>query len=375
MALFKRRKLVIALAALALLGGIAWWQRTPLLAWYYLRQLAAAAEAERDTWARRVADLDTAAVPRLLSLLADGDEHVCVNVEAALAALVDRWGADDARTLALVDEVRNRFSQWNVPAQHAALRVPMIVLRSSAGPAPPALSLAAGHILGDAAASAERTLLPRTLALAAALVDRVHPGQWQDTCRDLALRSLKDAEPAQRVLAVNLALKIARRSDAAMLAKVVPLLRDAAAEARRAAMLALGTSRQVIADDDLLPFLHDADAEVRRLCELALRSRGLQENHIILAKLISHQDPAARLQVIDHLKLAPELEPGVWLRRMTEDSNRAVRAAAIRAACRDFPVDLRERIRQMALSDDSETVRNIARTQLEAFAKKVKERE
>src|SRR5438874_1369216 len=249
MALLKRRKLLIALAVVALFGGITWWQRTPLLAWYYVRQLAAADDAERDTWARRVADL--------------------------------------------------------------------------------------------------------------------HPGQWHDTCRDLALRSLQEAEPAQRVLAVNLALKIARRSDAEILAKVVPLLRDAAAEVRRAAMLAVGASRQVIADDDLLPFLHDADAEVRRLCELALRSRGLQENHLILARLITHQDPAARLQVIDHLKLAPELEPSVWLRRMTEDANPAVRAAAIRAACRDFPVDLGERIRQMALSDDSETVRNIARTQLE----------
>ena len=370
MGLFKRRTLLIALAVLALCGGIAWWQRTSLLAWYYVRQLAAADDTERDTWARRVADLDTAAVRRLLTLLTDGDEQVCTNVEAALAALIDRWGAEDARSAALVDEMRDRFTQWPAPAQHAALRVPLIVLRSGTRPAPPHLSLAAGHILSAAAASPERALLPRTLALAAALVDRAQPGQWHGTCHDLALRALRDPEPAPRVLAVNLALKIAKRCDADVLAKVVPLLRDAAAEVRRAAILAVGTSRPTIADDDLLPLLHDADAEVRRLCELALRSRGLQGNHIILAKLISHHDPAARLQVIDHLKLAPELDPGVWLRRMTEDPNRAVRAAAIRAACREFPVDLRERIRQMALSDDSETVRNIARTQLEASAKK-----
>src|SRR2546426_10258588 len=112
MGLFKRRTLLIALAVLALCGGIAWWQRTSLLAWYYVRQLAAADDVERDTWARRVADLDVAAVPRLLTLLDDGEERVCVNAEAALAALLDRWGADDARALALVEEVRSRFAHW-----------------------------------------------------------------------------------------------------------------------------------------------------------------------------------------------------------------------------------------------------------------------
>src|SRR5262249_47025893 len=64
------RKTLAALAVLLVLAAGAWWQRTPLLAWYSLRGLAAADEAGRAAWAARVARLDGAAVPGLLDLLA-----------------------------------------------------------------------------------------------------------------------------------------------------------------------------------------------------------------------------------------------------------------------------------------------------------------
>src|SRR5262249_35348746 len=249
------------------------------------------------------------------------------------------------------------------------------LLRGGTGTPAPTLSLAAGHILGDAAGSQEPDLAPGALALAAALVERVHPGQWHDTCRELAVRYLRAVDARPRLLPGNPAIKIAKRSDPTVLEGVVPLLRDREAEVRRAAMLAVSSARQLVPDDDLLPWLHDSDSEVRRLCELALRSRGLQENHITLGKLISADSPAPRLKVIEQVKLAPELEPGVWLRRMTEDPHGAVRAAAIRAAGREFHVDLRDRIRQMAQSDPSETVRNIARAQIELSTRNPRGRE
>src|SRR5262245_7346056 len=95
------RKWPVPLLVLLTLAGVAWLNRTPLLTWYYLRQLTAAAPAERETWAERVAGLGEAALPGLLEHLTRGDAQVCANAEAALAQLARRWGLADARTAAL----------------------------------------------------------------------------------------------------------------------------------------------------------------------------------------------------------------------------------------------------------------------------------
>jgi HEAT repeat protein len=359
MALFRRKKVLIPALVLLVLAAGMWWQRLTILSWYYVRHLAAAGADERDRWVQRTAGLDARVLPGLLSLLELDDERACGNAEAALTALLERWGPDDARALRLLDEVRERFGRCSSPGRRSALHVPIWLLRHGDQPSPE-LRSAAANLLHAAAHADEAGPSARVLALAAAFAERSSQGECPEICTDLARRGLAHADAAARVSAVNLGLQLARRFDAGWFEKVAPLLHDPAAEVRRAAILAVGSAPDVIADDDLLPYLHDADAEVRRLCELALRSRGLHENHILLARLISDERATARLQVLEHLRQAPELEPGVWLRRLTEDPDRAVRAAAIRAACKDFPVDLRERIRHMAQHDSSETVRHIA---------------
>jgi hypothetical protein len=86
----------------------------------------------------------------------------------------------------------------------------------------------------------------------------------------------------------------------------------------------------------------------------------LSENHILLARLISDERASARLEVFEHLQHASDLEPGVWLRRLSQDASPAVRAAAIRAAMSQTRVDLRPRILEMAQRDPSPTVRHMA---------------
>jgi hypothetical protein len=117
----------------------------------------------------------------------------------------------------------------------------------------------------------------------------------------------------------------------------------------------------VIGDDVLFYWLNDPDADVRTLCEMALRGRGLQENHIRLAKLMSDRRPVVRLQVIEGLRDNPDLDPGAWLRQLSHDPVPAVRAAAAREATYQSQVDLRERIEQMAQNDPSPTVQQVAR--------------
>src|SRR5262249_7354452 len=99
-----RRGCLVGVGFLLLVSGAAaWWQRTPILAWYYVRQLCAANEEDRDRWVQRALGLDTAVVPGLLDSLARTDDRACANAVAGLLALVETWGPDDDRSLCLIE--------------------------------------------------------------------------------------------------------------------------------------------------------------------------------------------------------------------------------------------------------------------------------
>ena len=351
------------LLALLVLTGVAWLIRAPVLRWYYLRQLAAVAPAERAAWAEQVAGLGDAVLPALLDALAGADAPTCANAEAALACLARDWGAADPRTAHLVDDLHARFARLGLPGREAALELVLVLLRpdekpDKASPSQPLLE-ASGKLLTLAAAHAEGGLCVRALVLAEVLAANA-PARWPEVFRGLIERGLAGDDGECRVRALNLTAHSALRDEADLLKRAVPLLRDPRAEVRRAALLAVGLAEQVIGNDDLLPLLHDADPVVCRLCEAALRKRGLEEEHLKLAWLISAPQAADRLCVLRHLEAAENLDPGVWLRRLSRDADPAVRFAAMAAASANRVVDLSDRLREMGDADPSPTVRQWA---------------
>jgi HEAT repeat protein len=140
----------------------------------------------------------------------------------------------------------------------------------------------------------------------------------------------------------------------------MPLLKDPDAALRRAALLAVGADRNLIADDDLLAWLHDPDPDAKRLCETALRSRGLRTSDLRLGRLLTDPRPAARLELLGLLRDDPEVELAAWLRRLSQDESPAVRAAAARLAGEQQVQALSDRLAQMAQGDPDLTVRPIA---------------
>jgi hypothetical protein len=92
-----------------------------------------------------------------------------------------------------------------------------------------------------------------------------------------------------------------------------------------------------------------------------LHGRGFRGKDLQLGRLITDPRPAVRLQVLERLLADDGLEPGVWLRRLSVDRAPEVRVAAIRAAVEDPRVDLSDRIDQIARSDPSPTVSQLAR--------------
>src|SRR5262249_32297095 len=121
------------------------------------------------------------------------------------------------------------------------------------------------------------------------------------------------------------AIRFARVPEIDLAAEVVQALSDPAPEVRRSAMLIAGPLESAIATDDLVHWLHDSDPEVRRVCEKALRARGLQDESLLLGRVITDAQAGNRLQIFSLLKHADDVEPGVWLRRLSHDSSPAVR--------------------------------------------------
>jgi len=230
-------------------------------------------------------------------------------------------------------------------------------LRSS-NPPQPEVVRAAGRLLPEAIRVLDKGVRARTLELAMVLPLDGKQVDLTSIGRELARAHLRDADPANRVRAVQLAMQ----PDSGLLPQVVPLLDDKAPEVRRAAMLAVGDAETVIATEDLLRWLHDPDTEVRKMCEAALCGpRKLKPKHLHVGRLLTDSEPSVRLQVLECLGEDSDLEPGVWLRLLSHDPSPAVRIAAIRAAVEYIQVDLTDRIDQMARSDPSPTVCQLAR--------------
>ncbi len=264
--------------------------------------------------------------------------------------------SEDRRSLDVVEELEKNWQRYSTPGQQWSLQIAALPLRMSRSKAPePGLLKAAGELLTATAGNAD--LRAGTLTLAAALVRHCPRGPVGQTCRDLGLAGLDDPGPENRIRAVNLVL-CANAPE--LLGKVVPLLKDSVPGVRKAALAALGPSKDTLGDDDLLPLLHDVDPGVQKLAEEALRSRGLPENHLLLARLISDDRPGERLQVVHHLLQSEDLPLGIWLRRLSQDPAPAVRAAAVRAAYLQTQADLRDRLLEMAREDPSPTVRQLA---------------
>ena len=355
-AIWKRKWVWMPTLILLGLAGFAWSQRRDLLACYYVRQLTYAYQDNREGWVNRVVELDEAALPRLYDGLLSTDAIVCSNMQAALGGLGKKWGAADPRTQQMMNDLYSRFDQLSGPGQQKTLLLLAMLLRQDGSkPLAPTLARGIGETL--LVAEKENALRSAALLVAAELVDCVQPGQWVDACRELAERGLHDPLIGVRIATIQLVMRAPMRKDKELLAKVIPLLHDKEASVRRVALLALASETDLVREEGLMALLLDDDAQVQYLCEQALRSRGLTDDDIRVARMISDKNPAVRMRVLQHLPTMHDPNLAEWLRQLSQDPAPAVRAAAARAAGECMAVDLSARLREMADSDPSETVR------------------
>jgi hypothetical protein len=359
-AVFPIRKTWLALLIVAGIGGVAWWQRQHALAWYYVRQLSNAYQENRETWAKNVAELDEAALPHLLSGLQNPDAIVCANMQCALGLMANNWGVGDPRSQQLVEHLHGKFDRFSPTGREKIiLMLTGFLQKNNQKPLPERFT----NVISDILVSAEKKdeLRSVSLLLAAELMDSAQPGQWSAAARSMAERGLNDERSGTRLAALQFLRRGPMRKDKVLIEKAIPLLRDADAAVRRAALVVLASESDSVREESFLPLLHDEDAQVVYLCEIALRKRGLQDKDIEMARMISDKNPVIRMRVLYYFQQMPQLNLGEWLRQLSHDPEPVVRAAAVGAAG-DYPhVDLSDRLREMAQSDPSETVRQNAR--------------
>ena len=348
----------MGLVILGVLGGAAWWLHRPLLARYYVNQLAQATDVDLESCVANVIALDEVALPYLLTNLDCADKKVCDNSEYALVGLVGSWAEADPRSVPLLEQITARFQGMSPSGKHCALQLPVLLLKKTRAKQQPQSDVVrlAGSIFALAIKGTEPAV--GALQLGAALLEHETPGRWLEQCRALARDGLKSGDDAVRVAAIQLICPPLRQENE-VLARVVPFLKDTSASVRKAALVVLSAVRDLVSDEGLLPSLHDADEEVQTMCELALRSRGLQESHIVLARYISAERPDARLQVFQHLREAPDLDPGIWLRRLCQYPRGRAGGGHPCRRC-SAQADLRDCLTDMAEQDPSATVRWLA---------------
>ncbi len=359
------RKFLGILFLLVLLGGgvVAWRERTSLLSWFYIRNLANSTDANRSRWVGRVANLGEAALPGLFECLAQPDPRVCANARAALEYLAHLWGETDARTVDLAARLAREYPRFSPAGQKQTVELAVTWFRKPVDKLD-GLASACAPLIGASASVDDEEVLAGALELCALLLNRPADPDSPQTARPL--------DPARRLIAAALhAHTIDNRMQAVrltlspgmteVLEEAATLLGDESPLVRRAALVAVAEARDIVHDDQLLPCLHDTDPELRRLCEQVLIARGLRREYIELGRLLTDAKPSKRLQVLDRLRESTELDPGLWLRRLSHDPSPSVRVAAIRAMTQQSFVDLSERIDDMARNDATPTVRQLAR--------------
>ena len=313
----RRRNKWLARAGLAavLLAAVGVWQRERLYVSYCAERLERAADDHKTEWGTKLAECGPAAGPTLVGLLRSDDPAVCQAARDGFETLWKGCPDGDATRAELAAAFFAAEPRFSTPGRSAGLDLlPALVAGKT-----DALSEKAAAMIATAAKSDSVDVRVQAIA----------------TCMQPGL-------------------------DAAEL--ILPLLNDPSPEVRRAAVLALGPARDravLLTDDELLNWLHDRDPEVRRLCEMSLRSRGRTPRDIHLGRLYTSPEPSVRQKLLLELADEEELDVTVWLERLTNDADPAVRAGAVRVAA-DRRAGLLARLTQMGKADPDATVRRIA---------------
>jgi HEAT repeat protein len=143
-------------------------------------------------------------------------------------------------------------------------------------------------------------------------------------------------------------------------APAIPYLEDPSGEVRQQVLISFASRPGLLSTDAIIKRLYDADPGIPSLAETVLKTRGLKEEHIGFARLLYHPKPELRASLIPLIRNRTDIDPVVWLLRLSEDREESVRIAAIEALADRTDPEVLNRFATLATSDPSPGVREAA---------------
>jgi hypothetical protein len=180
---------------------------------------------------------------------------------------------------------------------------------------------------------------------------------WKEGLVAPITQRLSDRESKSRVAAIA-CLGTMPLDKAA--APAIPYLEDPSGEVRQQVLISFASRPGLLSTDAIIKRLYDSDPGIPSLAETVLKTRGLKEEHIGFARMLYHPKPELRASLIPLIRNRTDIDPVVWLLRLTEDPEESVRIAAIEALADRNDSEVQNRLATLASSDPAPSVREAA---------------
>ncbi|MDX2037603.1 MAG: HEAT repeat domain-containing protein [Isosphaeraceae bacterium] len=317
-----------------------------------LTELARMLEQNDATALAAIADRSQTAQDAARVALTDAEGAEWVEVAKALRTSYSRLSSADGRATAAAISTRilEKFAVDPAPASWIAAFPPVrdILLSAVIDQEPNVRAFALGEVAKLWSWAPARTPLP---------VEEQQLAEWKDSMAAPVVRRLGDAEAKVRVAAVaclglNPIHSVAERA--------LPHVEDRNGDVRHQVLASFGARPNLLGDEAVLQRLHDSEPGIPQLAEIVLKARGLNRDQIFLGRMITSPQPEQRASVIPMLRGRADLDPVVWLVRLSSDADESVRVKAVAALGEQDTPESRRRLREVATTDKSASVREAA---------------
>lgn len=180
---------------------------------------------------------------------------------------------------------------------------------------------------------------------------------WKEAFRAPVVARLAEPQPILRAAAVACLAALPIDSAAAPAAAY---LADPDPDVRRQVLVAFAARRNLLTDEAILQHLGDHDPRIPPVVEQVLIARGLSKEQIGLGGLIVHNKPELRESVIPLVANRTDIDPVIWLVRLSHDEVDTVRLKAVAALASHNSREARRRLAEMAIGDPSAEVKKAA---------------
>lgn len=182
-------------------------------------------------------------------------------------------------------------------------------------------------------------------------------GEWKSGFYDEAVKRLVDPDANVQLQAIACLGTLPLDEKAAPAAARIG---DPDFRVRLQVLTSFANRPRLLSEEAILPLLHDPVPDLAGLADRVLKARGLPPELIGLGRMVTHGRAEMRASAIPLLLARQDIDPVVWLLRLSEDEDESVRLKAVEAFAGRGAPEVVQRLREMAAADPSETVRTAA---------------